>query len=73
MKMKKWTKGIHKTLGNMIDILIHIFAFTLLTGLIFDDLFGVLGNITNILNNLSDNGMSALIGLFFVYTYVKNK
>ena len=71
MKLNKYTKKIKKTLTNLIDILINLFIFTLLTGLVFDDIFGVLGRITEMLNNISRNGISGLIGMMIIYIYTK--
>ena len=71
MKLNKYTKTIRKPLTDLIDILINLFIFTLLAGLVFDDIFGVLGRITNMLSNISSNGVSALLGLMIIYTYIK--
>ena len=71
MKLNKYTKTIRTTLTDLIDILINLFIFTLLAGLVFDDIFGVLGRITNMLSNISSNGVSALLGLMIIYTYIK--
>ena len=64
------TKSIN-FLKEITEWLRVIFVFAVLAGLLFDDPFGVLANITKLLSNVSDHGMSALIALLIIILWNK--
>ena len=63
-------KGIN-FLKEITEWLKVIFVFAILAGLLFNDPFGVLANITRLLSNLGDHGMSALIAMLVIMIWEK--
>tara|TARA_Y100000034_G_scaffold101310_1_gene125497 strand:- start:280 stop:492 length:213 start_codon:yes stop_codon:yes gene_type:complete len=63
-------KGIN-FLKEITEWLKVIFVFAILAGLLFDDPFGILANITRLLSNLGDHGMSALIAMLVIMIWEK--
>ena len=63
-------KGIN-FLKEITEWLKVIFVFAILAGLLFDDPFGILANITRLLSNLGDHGMSALIAILVIMIWEK--
>ena len=64
------TKGIN-FLKEITEWLKVIFVFAILAGLLFNDPFGILANITRLLSNLGDHGMSALIAMLVIMIWEK--
>ena len=64
------TKGIN-FLKEITEWLKVIFVFAILAGLLFDDPFGVLANITKLLSDVGDHGMSALIAMLVIMLWGK--
>ena len=64
------TKGIN-FLKEITEWMRVIFVFAIMAGLLFNDPFGVLANITNLLSNFSDHGLSALIAVLVVMLWSK--
>ena len=64
------TKGIN-FLKEVTEWLKVIFVFAVLAGLLFDDPFGVLTNISLILSGLGDHGMSALVAMLVIMLWGK--
>ena len=64
------TKGIN-FLKEITEWLKVIFVFAIMAGLLFNDPFGVLANITKLLSNFSDHGLSALIAVLVVMLWSK--
>ena len=48
------------------DLLITLFVFAVVSGLLFNDIFGVIKTISNLLNNIGDDGMVGLISLLVI-------
>ena len=48
------------------DLLIALFVFAVVSGLLFRDPFGVIESIGNLISNIGDNGISGLIALLVV-------
>ncbi len=63
-------KGIN-FLKEITEWLKVVFVFAILAGLLFNDPFGVLANITRLLSNLGDHGMSALIAMLVIMIWEK--
>tara|TARA_R110000824_G_scaffold378000_1_gene569399 strand:- start:98 stop:310 length:213 start_codon:yes stop_codon:yes gene_type:complete len=64
------TKSIN-FLKEVTEWLKVIFVFAVLAGLLFNDPFGALANITKLLSNFSDHGLSALIAVLVVMLWSK--
>ena len=55
------------------DLLITLFVFTVVSGLLFRDPFGVIESIGNMISNIGDNGISGLIALLVVVLWNRSK
>ncbi len=55
------------------DLLITLFVFTVVSGLLFKDPFGVIESIGNMISNIGDNGISGLIALLVVVLWNRSK
>tara|TARA_R110002020_G_scaffold147585_1_gene323058 strand:- start:12905 stop:13120 length:216 start_codon:yes stop_codon:yes gene_type:complete len=53
------------------DLLITLFIFAVISGLLFRDPFGVIESIGNMISNINDNGISALIALLVVVLWYR--
>jgi hypothetical protein len=58
-KVNKWLKEITKLLQN-------ILVLSVIIGLLFDDPFGVLNTIGNLINNVGEMGLAGLISLALI-------
>ena len=55
------------------DLLITLFVFAIVSGLLFRDPFGVIESIGNMISNIGDNGISGLIALWVVVLWYRSK
>ena len=53
------------------DLLITLFVFSIVSGLLFGDPFGVIETIAEILSNVNDNGIAGLISLLVVVLWYR--
>ena len=53
------------------DLLITLFVFSIVSGLLFGDSFGVIETIAEILSNVNDNGIAGLISLLVVVLWYR--
>ena len=67
-KMFKTTMNSFKQLN---DLLITLFGFAIVSGLLFRDPFGVIESIGNMISNIGDNGISGLIALLVVVLWYR--
>ena len=48
------------------DLLITLFVFAVVSGLLFNDIFGVINTISILLKSIGNNGMAGLISLLVI-------
>ena len=65
MKIIMFNK-ITKGFKQFNDLLITLFVFAVVSGLLFNDIFGVITTIGSLLNNIGDDGMAGLISLLVI-------
>ena len=68
--MKKYLKIINSWLSDVTNLLQNVLAFAVVCGLLFNDPFGIISTISNLLNSIGEKGTAGLISLliiFFVY------
>ena len=53
------------------DLLITLFVFAVVSGLLFKDPFGVIDSIGNMISNVSDNGIAGLISLLVIVLWYR--
>ena len=71
--MKKYLKKINKWFKDVTELLKNILIFAIVCGLLFNDPFGIINTITNLISNLGDKGVVGLISLLIVVTLYKGK
>ena len=70
---KEMFKKIIKSFKQLNDLLITLFVFSVVSGLLFGDPFGVIESIGNMISNIGDNGISGLIALLVVVLWNRSK
>ena len=53
------------------DLLITLFVFAIVSGLLFKDPFGVIESISNMISNVGDNGIAGLISLLVIVLWYR--
>ena len=71
--MKKYFKQINKWLLDITEVLKNILVFAIICGLLFNDPFGVITVISNLISNVDDKGLSGLISLLIIITLYRGK
>jgi len=71
--MKKYFKKINKWLIDVTEVLKNILVFTIICGLLFNDPFGIITTISNLISNVGDKGLAGLISLLIVLTLYRGK
>jgi len=64
--MKKIIKKVNKWFNEIIELLQNILVFTVIIGLLFNDFFGVLNTIGNLINSTGERGLIGLISLALI-------
>ena len=67
----KMFKTIMNSFKQLNDLLITLFVFAIVSGLLFRDPFGVIESIGNMISNICDNGISGLIALLVVVLWYR--
>ena len=67
----KMFKQIMKGFKQLNDLLITLFVFSVVSGLLFRDPFGVIESIGSMISNIGDNGISGLIALLVVVLWYR--
>ena len=71
MKYTKILKSINKYLTDITTLLTNIFVFAVVSGLLFNDPFGVISSVSLLISNISDKGIAGLISLLVIVVYYK--
>jgi len=71
--MKKYFKKINKWLIDVTEVLKNILVFSIICGLLFNDPFGIITTISNLISNVGDRGLAGLISLLLVITLYRGK
>ena len=64
--MKKMIKNINKWLADISQLLINLLIFALICGLLFDDPFGVISSLSELISSLSEKGLAGFISLAII-------
>tara|TARA_B100000131_G_scaffold323076_1_gene379648 strand:- start:3654 stop:3890 length:237 start_codon:yes stop_codon:yes gene_type:complete len=62
-KMKKMLKFINKWLIDITQLLMNVFVFAVITGLLFNDTFGVINTISTLISDVGEKGLAGFISL----------
>ena len=71
--MKKYFKTINKWLKDVIEVLKNVLVFAIICGLLFNDPFGIITTISNLISNVGDKGLAGLISLLIITTLYRRK
>ena len=64
--MKKYFKTINKWLIDVTEVLKNILVFAIICGLLFDDPFGIINTISNLISNVDEKGLAGFISLAII-------
>ena len=71
--MKKAITNITTWLNDLTDLLKALIVFGILSGIIWNDVFGVIGGIGRLMNGIGEGGLAGLVALVLVVTWWKKK
>tara|TARA_Y100000590_G_scaffold358713_1_gene414206 strand:+ start:541 stop:786 length:246 start_codon:yes stop_codon:yes gene_type:complete len=71
--MKAAMKNITTWLNELTDLLKALIVFGILSGIIWNDVFGVIAGIGVLMGNIGDGGLAGLVALVLVVTWYKKK
>ena len=60
-------------LNDLTDLLKALIVFGILSGIIWNDVFGVIAGIGILMGNIGDGGLAGLVALVLVVTWWKKK
>ena len=71
--MTKYIKKINKWLIDVTEVLKNILVFAIICGLLFNDPFGIINTISNLISNVGEKGLAGLISLLLIVTLYRGK
>ena len=71
--MKKAMGTITTWLNDFTDLLKALLVLGILSGILYNDMFGVIAGIGRLMANIGDGGLAGLVALVLVVTWWKNK
>ena len=66
--MRKHIKKINKWLIDVTDVLKNVLVFAVVCGLLFNDPFGIIDTISNLISGVGEKGLAGLIALLIITT-----
>ncbi len=69
--MKKIINKINRWLFDLTKLLTNVFVFAVICGLIFDDPFGVINTISNLISGVGEKGLAGFISLAIIILIYK--
>ena len=64
--MRKHIKKINKWLIDVTDVLKNVLVFAVICGLLFNDPFGIIGVISNLISDVGERGLAGFISLAII-------
>ena len=64
--MRKHIKKINKWLIDVTDVLKNVLVFAVVCGLLFNDPFGIINTISNLISGVGEKGLAGLISLLII-------
>ena len=71
--MKKAMGTVTTWLNDFTDLLKALIVLGILVGILYNDIFGVIGGIGKMMNGIGDGGLAGLVALVLVVTWWKGK
>ena len=69
--MKKVVTGLTESLGTFVELLKVLLVLGVVIGILFEDYFGVIGNLGVVITNLGQQGLAGLVALALLVTWYK--
>jgi len=69
--MKKIINKINRWLFDITKLLTNVFVFAVICGLLFDDPFGVINTISNLISGVGEKGLAGFISLAIIILIYK--
>ena len=69
--MKKAMATLTTWLNDLTDLLKALIVFGILAGILYNDIFGVIGGIGRLMGQIGDGGLAGLVALVLVVTWWK--
>ena len=64
--MKKIIKKLNKWLLSITELLMNVLVFAVISGLLFNDPFGIINTISNLISNVGERGLAGFISLAII-------
>ena len=64
--MNKIINKINKWLIDITEVLKNVLVFAVICGLLFDDPFGIINTISNLISNVDEKGLAGFISLAII-------
>ena len=71
--MNKIINKINKWLIDITEVLKNVLVFAVICGLLFNDPFGIINTISNLISNVGEKGLAGLISLLLIVTLYRGK
>ena len=71
--MRKQIKKINQWLTDVTDVLKNVLVFAVICGLLFNDPFGIIKAISNLISGVGEDGLAGLISLLIITTLYRRK
>ena len=71
--MKKYIKKINKWLTDITEILKNVLVFAIICGLLFNDPFGIITTISNLISGVGEQGLAGFICLAILVLIYRRK
>ena len=71
--MRKHIKKINKWLVDITEVLKNVLVFAVICGLLFNDPFGIIGVISNLISDVGERGLAGFISLAIIILVYRRK
>ena len=71
MALNDVTGTVATFIGGLVSVLKALIVFGILSGIIWNDVFGVIAGIGRLMDNIGDGGLAGLVALVLVVTWWK--
>ena len=71
--MTKYVKKINKWLVDITEVLKNVLVFAVICGLLFNDPFGIIGVISNLISDVGERGLAGFISLAIIILVYRRK
>ena len=69
--MKQMISTVNGWINDITDLLLGFIVLGVVIGILFNDVFGVIGGIGNLMGQVGENGLAGLVALILVVLWYK--